>query len=126
MKIRIKDNSIRYRLTRSEVEQLASKGSVTAHTEFGSGHPVFTYRIVSEQIDTIHAGFDASGISVAVPKQIVANWAATDQVGFSYEQESGDGAVLKVLIEKDFTCLKVRQGEDESDHYPNPLAEENA
>lgn len=126
MKIRIKDNSIRYRLTRSEVEQLASKGEVTAHTEFGGGQPIFAYRIVSDDVNEISARFNAGGISVSVPKQTVSRWALGDDVGFSHEQEAGDDAVLKVLIEKDFTCLKVRKGEDESDHYPNPLAEEKA
>ena len=41
----------------------------------------------------------------------------TDKVGF--EGKQGD---LVLLVEKDFTCLDNAE-EDQSDNYPNPLAE---
>jgi hypothetical protein len=43
--------------------------------------------------------------------------ADTDKVGF----ENTDGE-LHLLVEKDFTCLD-NVAEDQSDNFPNPLAE---
>lgn len=126
MKIRIKDNSIRYRLTKSEVDQLAGKGEVTGRTEFAPGSPIFYYRILITEEKVIAAKFDQKGISILVPKELVRKWATTDLVGLEHEQEIDDEASLRILIEKDFTCLQVRTDEDESDNYPNPLAEQSA
>jgi hypothetical protein len=30
--------------------------------------------------------------------------------------------MLRILVEKDFACLAPREGEDESDMFPNPLS----
>jgi hypothetical protein len=38
----------------------------------------------------------------------------------SGEQVLDDGAKLTILVEKDFACLTPREGEDESDMFPNP------
>ena len=35
---------------------------------------------------------------------------------------SNDG-VFRILVEKDFTCIEPRDGEDQSDLYPNPKSE---
>ncbi|MGH8167708.1 MAG: DUF7009 family protein [Woeseiaceae bacterium] len=32
-----------------------------------------------------------------------------------------DGDELSILVEKDFACLAPREGEDDSDKFPNPL-----
>ncbi len=125
MKIRIKDNSIRYRLTKSEVDQLAGKGEVTGRTEFAPGSPVFYYRILSADVSEIVAKFDQKGITLNVPKDQTRAWAASDNVGMEQYQDIDDEASLRILIEKDFTCLQVRKEEDESDHFPNPLAEQS-
>jgi hypothetical protein len=35
-------------------------------------------------------------------------------------QPAAQDAELRIVIEKDFACLTVREGEDESDNFPNP------
>ena len=41
-------------------------------------------------------------------------------MGIAAEQPVADGVVLRVLVEKDFACLTVREGEDDEDAFPNP------
>ena len=50
-------------------------------------------------------------------------WALTEQVSMEGEQFLDDGGKLTILVEKDFTCLAPREGEDESDMFPNPQAD---
>jgi hypothetical protein len=52
-----------------------------------------------------------------MPQKMVSELADTDTVG--YENDHGN---LHLLVEKDFTCLD-NVAEDQSDNYPNPLAE---
>ena len=46
-------------------------------------------------------------------------WAAGNDVSLHGEQPLEHG-VLRILVEKDFTCVEPRDGEDQSDLYPNP------
>ncbi len=39
------------------------------------------------------------------------------------EQRLDDGALLSILVEKDFACLAPREGEDDSDMYAHPEAD---
>ena len=121
MKLRIKGNSIRLRMTRSEVDALASKGSVEERTMFGPAEDdVFCYRIEKSGANIVTASFSGGKMTVGVPGGIVDEWSAADQLGFSGRQMLEDGSVLDILVEKDLTCLKPREGEDESDNFPNP------
>jgi hypothetical protein len=35
-------------------------------------------------------------------------------------QPAAADAELRIVVEKDFACLTAREGEDESDNFPNP------
>jgi hypothetical protein len=108
-------------MTRSEVDALVSEGSVEESTVFGPlDEDVFSYRIEKGDGNIVSAGFRGGRMTVAVPAAIVDEWAAADQLGFSGRQMLEDGSVLDILVEKDLTCLKPREGEDESDNFPNP------
>ncbi|MCK0157188.1 hypothetical protein MWU65_08375 [Cellulophaga sp. F20128] len=119
MKIRIKGNTIRYRLTRSEVTALCSKGSVIETTNFNTS--TFTYLIKKSELSRITAHFVENTITVQVPEAMLANWDTNTVIGLENTLILDDKTTLAILIEKDFTCLDER-GEDESDNYPNPLA----
>jgi hypothetical protein len=115
MKLRIRENSIRLRLTKSEVVIFADKGLIENSTEFLNSNN-FIYAIKSsDSVTNLEAVFNDGRIEIIIPKQIVLNWAETEDVGIS-----GSSGVLKILIEKDFACLTVREGEDETDAFPNP------
>lgn len=120
MKIRIKGNSIRIRLTKTEVEDFSKNGFIEEKTEFGNNH--FSYRIessVSHQVLT--AAYIENRIVIYIPITIAKNWTSTDLVGFENKMDIGNNKHLFLLIEKDFVCLD-NTFEDQSDNYPNPNA----
>ena len=123
MKLRIKGNSLRLRLTSGEVEELVQKGVVKASIAFPGAH--LRYQIISNDHNKLSFELENGLISVAIPNTIVKKWAQSDQVTISDVLPNLDGTDTSILIEKDFQCLKPRPGEDESDLFPNPLADPN-
>ena len=120
MKIRIKDNSIRLRLTRSEVDAMRDNSVVTARTGFPGGRE-FRYSLESSPASVSPAAFISdNAITVRIPEATVLDWAGTEQVSIAAEQMLDDGRPLTILVEKDFACLAPRVGEDETDMYPHP------
>ncbi len=63
-------------------------------------------------------------LTVRIPENEILQWSTTEQVSISAEQIMHGGDPLKILVEKDFSCLTPRDGEDESDMYPNPMQED--
>ena len=114
MKIRIKGNSLRYRLTRTDVETFAKEGNLAEQTAFGSD--VLTYVLLRSAGERLTATFKDNQITVLMPAGMADEWAHTERIGFE-NVDSG----LHLLIEKDFKCLD-NVAEDQSDNYPNPLA----
>lgn len=114
MKIRIKGNSLRYRLTKTDVERLLKNGYLEEQTVFGSS--VLTYALQVYNSSRLSAGFDDNKITLFMPEPMANEWVSTNKVGF--EENSGQ---LYLLIEKDFKCLD-NVAEDQSDNYPNPLS----
>jgi uncharacterized protein DUF7009 len=119
MKIRIKGNSIRVRLTRSEVDNFGKTGYLEELTEFGSNTFIYALRSVPEG-NQLSAAFDASKIIVTVPDSITREWTSTDKVGFDNHMDIGNGKQLFLLIEKDFKCIDAPSNEDQSDNYEHP------
>jgi hypothetical protein len=120
MKLRIRGNSIRLRLTKTEVSNLADKGLVEETTDFGNGK-TFVYSVkVSNEVETIDADFTYNHLQIFIPIHVAENWANNDtEVSVSSEQKP-----LKILIEKDFTCLNPRTGEEDADTFPHPKEKE--
>ncbi len=123
MKLRIRGNSIRLRLTRSEVEQLGRTGTVSEDVEFGATSPGFCYQLsaTDDNIAT-HAKFEDHCLSISVPASQAERWIGSDEVGIEEMQSIDKNKFLRILVEKDFACLTERDGEEESDAFPNPAA----
>lgn len=120
MKIRIRGNSLRFRLAKSEVDELCTKGRVEETTKFGD--KIFVYRVImNAEHEFQHATFQDSTMTLYVPESQFKDWHLNEVVGFEHKISDNSDKGLQLLIEKDFTCLTPR-GEDESDHYPNPKA----
>jgi hypothetical protein len=115
MKIRIKSNSLRYRLTRSEVEHFAQEGVIKEKIQIGD--KALTYILQRTAEDEMSASFHNNIITLLMPKKMADEWTGTERVGFDATNND-----LYLLIEKDFTCLD-NVDEDQSDNYPNPLAD---
>jgi hypothetical protein len=119
MKIRIKENSIRFRLNKKDIAAFGREGFIEEKTDFLNGPP-FRYSLqMKKGIDALEAAFSDNRISIYVPETMVTEWTSTDVVGFENNMETGNGQHLFLLIEKDFVCLD-HSREDQSDNYPNP------
>lgn len=111
---------MRLRLTRSEVASFGQTGAVEEAIEFGPGRSL-RYRIESSAVlAEISADFEDAVVRVSIPRGLAVSWSGSELVGLSGEQSLPDGAVLKILVEKDFACLQPVNGEDQSDAFPNP------
>lgn len=124
MKLRIRGNSIRLRLGRAEVAELVETGKVEEMTEFGAGQCLQYALITSADVQGPRATFRPARIELVVPERLARDWAAGDDVGISAEQSlgtrAGEAGTLRLLIEKDFACLKAPPGEDQSDAFSHP------
>ncbi|MCW5835503.1 MAG: hypothetical protein KIS78_24085 [Labilithrix sp.] len=120
MKLRIRGDSIRLRLTQAEVTALAEGRSVQESTGFGPGSTL-TYAIVVGA-PTLSAKLTGTRVEVAIPADVARAWATGDAVGVEGAQDVGQGRTLRILVEKDFACLTARPHEDDADAFPNPNA----
>lgn len=121
MKLRIKGNSVRLRLTQAEVLQFAEQGRVDEMTHFPSGI-AFGYSLQCSRVEEVSASFPAGRVVVNVPEAAAHQWTSSEDVGIEARLENGTKDGFHVLIEKDFQCMQPRPHEDESDNFPNPLA----
>jgi hypothetical protein len=123
MKLRLQSNSIRLRLKRGEVAQLAMAGCIEEKIVMGSEpNDIFHYVLESSHaVSKVEAHLRDRGVLVQVPVETVIRWAEGDDVGIEAKLPIGNQGHLQVLIEKDFACL---DGTDEqnADTFPNPQA----
>ncbi len=120
MKLRIKGDSLRLRLTQSEVRELEERGSVEDRVRFG-GEAALVYRLRREPgAGAITARFAEGAVEVRLPEQAALGWCRSSEVTLAGSQPAAVDAELRIVIEKDFACLTAREGEDESDNFPNP------
>ncbi len=119
MKIRIKGDSIRLRLTKSEVDALASNGRVEEHTHMPGG--TLSYMLRSERgIEDLSAHLQDTCIVISMPDTLAAAWPANDVVGYKNTITTENNNSLSLLIEKDFKCIDAPAEEDQSDNYEHP------
>jgi len=123
LKLRIRDNSIRLRLTQAEVETMRVDALVRGKVIFAGGN-TFEYVLESSPATVKpEAHISNNVLTVRIPENDIQQWSTSEQVSISAEQNLDGGGHLKILIEKDFACLAPRDGEDESDMFPNPAQE---
>ncbi|MFI5196877.1 MAG: DUF7009 family protein, partial [Chitinophagales bacterium] len=83
MKLRIKGNSIRLRLSRSEVTQFCKEGYLEEKTEFGNN--TFVYALQSKEgIPALTANISAGKITMYVPAEIQKVWADNETIGYEH------------------------------------------
>ncbi len=123
MKLRIRANSLRFRLTRGDVDRLRDDGYVREITSFGVRGPALIVTLATDpSLDSTAAVLEDCHICVRVPATEIAVWATSEQIGV-YGSQPTEGEPLMIAIEKDFQCLVPRAGDDaDPDAYPNPKA----
>ncbi|HEV7230132.1 MAG TPA: hypothetical protein VGO45_02320 [Bacteroidia bacterium] len=118
MKLRIKGNSLRMRVSKSELELFAKQDWLEERIEFGTS--CLIYRLESNQrANMLSAEMVANKITVRLPDAMKKEWTGSDVVGFENKINTQNGKTLSILIEKDFVCID-NSMEDQSDNFPNP------
>jgi len=123
MKLRIKGNSLRLRVSRSEVARILRLERVEETIHFAL-HPnaKLTYALKQEQsVRALTVGYAEGEVTVLVPAALANTWCSTDLVGIAGSVSLGMIGSLDLLIEKDFACLDLSD-EKNQDTFANPHA----
>lgn len=108
MKLRINGDSLRLRLSPSEIDELIEAGSVEETIHFGPDHKLVYALALGEEEKPISASFAGYVIRVEIPRLWAVEWAQTDKVGFEASQPVGTAGTLHILVEKDFHFIRRR------------------
>ena len=120
MKLRIQGNSLRLRLTQSEVEAFGERGHVEEHIRFRPGEFMVYTLEASDVVGHMDAHYGEGRVTIRVPSGQVAAWVETNQVGMEGEQPIEGDERLTILVEKDFKCLHGPAERQEEDAFPHP------
>lgn len=120
MKLRIKGNSMRLRISPSEMTRLLATGRVEETIQFGTDDDAkLTYALehgpLVGEMTLRHKG---QTVAVVISTQCAQEWADSDQVGM-YGVISVGQDRLELAVEKDFACLDKSEGENR-DTYAHP------
>ncbi len=118
MKLRIKGDSLRLRLSRTEVAQLVEQSSITETTHFEPGRELQYAVVLHAGTGGLTARFGDGRIEIVVSTAEAETWAVGDAVGLYGETDTGNGS-LALSVEKDFACLD-RSDAENADTFPNP------
>jgi hypothetical protein len=120
MKLRIRGDSLRLRLSQGEFATLAEGGTVADAIHFGPGAVLRCEVSTVVDAPALDAVLDGHTIRVIVPAAALRRIAASDEVGLSGTRPIDSGRALSILLEKDFRCLAPRPGDEVVDAFARP------
>jgi hypothetical protein len=120
MKLRINGNSLRLRVSPSEMTRLIQSGRIDETVHFGSEEGAkLTYALEhTSRVQAMMVRYEPQQVTVVVSSGDAKRWAAGEDVGLYGESASSHGP-LELAIEKDFACLDKNDAVD-ADTFPNP------
>lgn len=119
MKIRIRGNAIRLRLSKSDIALFAKAGLVEEQTHFADS--TLVYAIKTARQPAMTAFFTNGNLTVYLPEKDAMHWLGTDLVGIEAHMPVEGRQPLHILVEKDFKCIDASETEDQADFYENPV-----
>ena len=120
MKLRIRGNTVRIRVSQTEMAEITEVGLAQDSAEFGPDARL-SFRVEVEPEGAIRASYEGDCVTVTLPRAAIDRWQRPDEVAIEGEQPLAEGRSLKILVEKDFACLAPREGEEDGgDLFPNP------
>jgi len=119
MKLRIRGNSIRLRLSQGDLAALVATGAVEERVAFGPGSALI-YRLERGEGQEARAALTDNRLVVQFPPVQIDAWVGPEAVSMRAEQALDETQSLSLLVEKDFQCLSPREAEDDSGLFPNP------
>ena len=123
MKLRIKGNSLRLRVSRSELARLVGGSRIEETIQFTPAcESRFTYALDSAlQGSPIRVNYGPQKITVVLAHEKVLTWSSESEIGVYGTVDIGSSGQLEIIVEKDFACLD-RSDEENQDTFANPHA----
>ena len=122
VKLRLQRNSLRLRVSPSELDRFAESGRLEETIYFGPGTgSQLTYILARGSGQSIEIESVPGHVTVLLPSEAARTWSTTGQVGIAGDVDLGIRGTLSVLVEKDFACLDGSTDEN-LDTFPNPLS----
>ena len=118
MKLRIKGNSVRYRLSQSEVAQFNQNEYIEDYVDFLAGKLIYALQ-ATKTIDSLQIDYSNNKIIMFFPSTEIEKWTTTELVGYKNSIPLSNGSNMQLILEKDFVCLDDVE-EDQGDNFPNP------
>jgi hypothetical protein len=120
MKLRIQGNSLRLRITPSEMTHLLANGRIEETVCFGSDpNASLTYALEhNTRATAMSVRYTPGEVTVILSSADAQQWAGGQDVGVYAEAATTQG-VLSLAVEKDFACLD-KSDADNRDTFPNP------
>jgi hypothetical protein len=119
MKLRIKENSMRLRISPSDLKRLLTTGRIEEVIYFGPEPDAkLTYAVEQAASNgEITVRYRPQEVTVVLPTENIRKWAQGDEVGI-YGAFNAGRKQLDWAIEKDFACLDREEGNE--DTFANP------
>jgi hypothetical protein len=123
MKLRIKGNSLRLRVSRPELARFLDGERIEETIHFTRAPEAsLTYALESAvQVAPVRVQYESQIVKVIVSEDQASIWGAESQVGVYSSLDIGATGSLEVIVEKDFACLD-RSDEENGDSFANPQA----
>ena len=123
MKLRIKANSLRLRVSRSELARFQAGGRIEETIHFTAApEATLTYALESAlKPSPVTVRYRSREVTVILSKDRASIWGEQSEVGVYSTLDMGAAGSLEVAVEKDFACFD-RSDEGNSDTFVNPLA----
>jgi hypothetical protein len=97
MKLRLQENSVRFRVNAGEVESLGAGERLEQRIDLGPGDPAALTYSVAPGGDRMALAFSGGALSLTVPAADIAAWAGSEKQ-LSIEDIRG---ALEIVLEKD-------------------------
>jgi len=102
VKLRIRKDTVRLRVGRSELDQLVARGELFDATHFPAGETLGCALLIGTT-PGFGASFSDGMLRIALDPGKARQWASSDEEGIGFSLPLATGC-LEVLIEKDFPC----------------------
>jgi hypothetical protein len=102
MKLRFEKNSVRYRLRKSDIEQLTHQGFIKDSVAFPG--TTFTFELHVSDVSDLIATFVDNTLITNLPLGLATEWINTDEVGINHVMHLNNDQTLEIIVEKDFPC----------------------
>src|SRR5271155_5926405 len=107
MKLRIKGNSLRLRVSRSELARFQAEGRIEETIHFSAApEATLTYALESSfRPSPVTVRYGTREVTVILSKDRTRIWSDQSEVGVYTTVDIGPAGSLEVAVEKDFACL---------------------